>query len=288
MHAKIARCPQKDNGGREGSALYVLHPVAGQTGETLRQRPDGEKELNMAAVNIAATEQSLLSEYDDGAGWPNSSIEKERAFRQGFLEEARRVVREWPGPDNEAFDPFGEEEVAHRLRLRVRERYSVYGRGDAGRKTYHLGYRPGHEAPAARLRGRHHALAYVTQSWDEVTDFDTFDNLVLPAWLAAVEKWAVQPFHPDAPEPPPRPLGIEGPAVVLRTDPSKRIANSTTCPFAARRHGGHPCDESPRHIGDVDLRKHPEIAQHGRRWCRPPSSKFLAHSYRRRFWNRLS
>jgi hypothetical protein len=139
------------------------------------------------------------------------------------------VAREWADPDDD-FDPLSEEEAAHKLRLRVRERYSVYKRGDAGRKTYHLGYRPGHEAPAARLRGRHHALAYVAQSWDEVSDFDTFDHLVLPAWLAAVEMWAQKPIRPRIISPPPRPLEIEGAEVVLRPDPSKQVVKLTTCP----------------------------------------------------------
>ncbi len=148
--------------------------------------------------------------YDDGAGWPNATAEKERAFRQGFIEEARRVVREWTNPDDATFDPFGEEQAARQLRLRTKERYTIhrpgYGPNCAGRKTYHVGYRPGHEAPAARLRGRHHALAYVTQSWDDVQDFEAFDKLVLPAWLAAVERWAEGPV--ETIKPPPRPLSI--------------------------------------------------------------------------------
>nr|OQB78879.1 MAG: hypothetical protein BWX88_05040 [Planctomycetes bacterium ADurb.Bin126] len=150
--------------------------------------------------------------YDDGAGWPNATAEKEHAFRQGFLEEARRVVREWTDPDDATFDPFGEEQAALHLRLRTKERYTIYrpgyGPNCAGRKTYHVGYRPGHEAPAARLRGRHHALAYVTQSWDDVRDLDAFDKLVLPAWLVAVERWAREPIKMGLTIAPPRPLSI--------------------------------------------------------------------------------
>ena len=154
----------------------------------------------------------VVSIYDDGAGWPNATAEKERAFRQGFLEEARRVVREWTNPDDATFDPFGEEQAARQLRLRTKERYTIYrpgyGPNCAGRKTYHVGYWPGHDAPAARLRGRHHALAYVTQSWDDVRDFDAFDKLVLPAWLAAVERWAQEPIKMGLTIAPPRPLSI--------------------------------------------------------------------------------
>jgi len=187
----------------------------------------------MVAANAGVAGQALLRDYDDGAGWPNASIEKERAFRQGFVEEARRVVREWVNPDGDALAPFGEEQAAHNLRLRVRERYCVYGRGDAGRKTYHLGYRPGHEVPAARLRGRHHALVYVTQSWDEVSDLDTFDHLVLPAWLTAVEQWAAKPIRPQVISPPPRPLEITGAEAVTRR--SKGAAELYSGESAARQ-----------------------------------------------------
>jgi hypothetical protein len=132
------------------------------------------------------------------------------------------LAREWVDPANDAFDPCGEEETAHKLRLRVRERYCVYGKGDAGWKTHHLGYRPGHEVPAARLRGRHHALAFVTQAWEHVSDFDTFDILVMPAWLAAVERWAEEPIRPHVISPPPGPLEIEAAKIVLRSSPGSR------------------------------------------------------------------
>jgi hypothetical protein len=164
----------------------------------------------MVAVNEYTDEPKLVRRYCDGAGWGTAKFENERAFRQGFVEEARRVVREWIDPDYETHDPFGELKSAHQLRLRLRERYSVYGPGCEGRRTYHLGYRPRHEAPAARLRGRHHALAYVTQTWDETDDFDTLDRLILPAWLTAVEQWAAEPVRPRIINPPPRPLEIEG------------------------------------------------------------------------------
>ena len=170
----------------------------------------------MVATAVVAGKQNLLRHYDDGLGWGNYSTAKEQAFRKGFLEEARRITDEWVDPDDDDFDPRGEEEAAHRLRLRIRERYAVYGRGDAGRKTYHLGWRSGHAVAAARARGRHHALAYVTQAWEDVSDFDTFDYLVIPAWLRAVEEWASKPIRPKAMSPPPRPLWIKGASLVRR------------------------------------------------------------------------
>ena len=173
----------------------------------------------MVATNVEAAAQGLLSEYDDAMGWSNASRPKELAFRRGFVEEARRIAREWVDPADD-FDPFGEEHTAHRLRLRIQERYCVYGRGDAGPKTYHLGWRPGHAVPAARLRGRHHALVYTVEAWEYVLDIDTFDHLVLPAWLAAVERWAADADPANVVTPPPRPLEIEGAEVVLRSDRS--------------------------------------------------------------------
>ena len=137
----------------------------------------------------------LAEYYDDGAGWPNYSREKERAFRQGFVEETRRVLREWSDPPDD-FDPWAEVATAERTRRRVRDRF---------------GCRPGHEVPAARARGRHHALVYVTQAWDEVEDFDTFDRLVMPAWMLAVERWAQWPIRMQISSPPPRPLDMMPP-----------------------------------------------------------------------------
>ena len=164
----------------------------------------------MVAMNTSVEEQGLLAYCDDSSGWPNATREKERAFRQGFLEEARRVVREWVGCDDDALDAFGELNAAHKLRRQIRERYSVYRSGAAGPKSFHLGWRPGHEVPAARARAGHHALVYVTQSWDDVSDPPSFNRFILPAWLTVVERWARQPIRPKAISPPPRPLEIEG------------------------------------------------------------------------------
>lgn len=179
---------------------------------------------------VVATEQPLLREYDDGPDWPITNRAKEQAYRQGFLEGARHVVKVWahpPGPpkpdpqpvsvrkliEQRRCDPFAEVEAAWQLRRRVRERFAVYGRGDAGRKTYHLGYRPGHAVAAARLRGRHHAMAYVTNLWEDLdtADLDIFDPKLLCPWLRAVEQWATSPIRPNVIVPPPRPLEVVPP-----------------------------------------------------------------------------
>jgi putative DNA primase/helicase len=170
----------------------------------------------MVVMDAEAAEQGLLSPYDDSMGGPNTSRLKELAFRRGFLEAARYVLRQWVDNDSETFDPVAEEQAAYKLRQRVQERYSVYRRGCEGRKTYHLGWRPGHEVAAARLRGWHHGLTCITQSWPEVSDIDTFDHFVLPAWLLAVERWAEAPIRPDVVTPPPWPLEIEGAQKVLQ------------------------------------------------------------------------
>lgn len=144
---------------------------------------------------MVATNGQVILPYDDGPGWPHHTREKEKAYRRGFVEEARRVVREWIDPDDDTFDPWGDVATAERTRRRIRDRF---------------GSRTGHEVPAARARGRHHALAFVTQAWGEITDFDTFDRLVLPAWLLATERWAQRPIRMQTISPPPRPLDIEG------------------------------------------------------------------------------
>jgi len=156
--------------------------------------------------------RDIVREYQDG---PDPVVDRavEQSYRHAFVEEARRIVREWAYPPGPLPGPkpvpirklraLAEEEKAHKQRQRLRERYSVYGRGDAGPKTYHLGYRPGHEVPAARLRGRQHAMAYLTILGD---DLDIFDPRLLCPWLRAVEMWAVAPIRPRDISPPPRPL----------------------------------------------------------------------------------
>lgn len=173
--------------------------------------------------------RTLVREYDDGPGSPVDGGDlKELAYRQGFVEEAHRIVREWadppmpPTPDPEPdslrqlieqqpCDPFGEAEAAWQLRRRVRERYAVYGPGDAGRKTYHLGFRSGHSLAAARLRGRHHAMVHVIEPWHhgETSDVDIFDPHLLNAWWRAVQRWAAKPIRPGVISPPPRVLACD-------------------------------------------------------------------------------
>lgn len=177
---------------------------------------------------VAMTEQPLVRWYDDGPDVPAKNLAKEQAYRQGFVEGARHVVKVWahppgppPPPDPEPVtvrellarrrcDPFAEEEAAWQLRKRVQRRFAVYGPGDAGRKTYHLGYRPGHAVAAARLRGRHHAMAFVTNLWrdTETADLDIYDPKLLCPWLRAVEQWASAPIHPNKITPPPRPTDV--------------------------------------------------------------------------------
>lgn len=172
-------------------------------------------------------EQPLVRDYDDGPEWPITNRAKEQAYRRGFVDEARRIVQVWahpPGPVKQApgpitvrklikqrrCDPFAEAEAACKLRLRVRERFTLYGRGDTGRKTNHLGYRSGHAAAAARLRGRHHAMTYVINLWQnlETADLDIFDPRLLCPWLRAAEQWASAPIRPNVIVPPPRPLDV--------------------------------------------------------------------------------
>jgi hypothetical protein len=69
-------------------------------------------------------------------------------------------------------DPTTEIKAARDLREQVRGQHSVYRRDSAGRKACFLGYRPGHEVPAARGRGRHHALEYMIEPWRDTARTD--------------------------------------------------------------------------------------------------------------------
>jgi len=188
---------------------------------------------------VTINQQAIVRDYDDGPDWPVNNRAKEQAYRQGFVEGARYVVNVWahppgspPPPDQEPVplgellkqrrcDPFGEVEAAWQLRRRVRERFTVYGPGDAGRKTYHLGYRPGHAAAAARLRGRHHAMVFVTELWEdlETADLDIFDPRLLCPWLRAVEQWASAIIRPNVIVPPPRLMEVAPPEEFVNDEP---------------------------------------------------------------------
>lgn len=167
---------------------------------------------------------NLVRPYDDSIGYPRSSHEKEQAFRQGFVEMARHLVQQWPKPHaKRKRTPTArwcylrrEAREAYALRQRVRERFSVYSTGHgihrcSCRKTYHMGYRPEHVLPAARLRGRHHALEYLFQPIMDDNTIDITDRKILRAWLKAVEIWNASPIDPDHCVPPPDPLEIDCP-----------------------------------------------------------------------------
>jgi hypothetical protein len=187
------------------------------------------EELIMVAANRSSARRGLVRFYDDGPGGTGASKEKEQAFREGFLEGARRAAGVWAHPPEEPrprgefkpvslremirkmpFDSSTEIKAVRRLREQIREGYTVYRRGSAGPKTYHLGYRPGHEAPAARARGYHHALEYVIEPWRDLatSDVDIYAPRLLKPWLAAVEQWAESPMRPEAPMPPPRVMEV--------------------------------------------------------------------------------
>lgn len=201
----------------------------------------------MVARNTAVARQSLVHLYDDGPGGRGATEAKERAFRESFLAEVRRVVRLWAHPPEEPqprgqlkvvqlsetlkkgrFNASAEISAARNLRQQVREHHTVYRQGSSGPKTYHLGYRLGHEVPAARARGSHQALEYVTEPWRNAATFgvDVLDSKLLRPWLAAVERWAESPIRPEAPTSPPKLLEV-GAATAFQRQESQLIPVST-------------------------------------------------------------
>ena len=181
------------------------------------------KETDMVETNTAVARPSIVHCYDDGPGGPGATLEKEHAYREGFLAEARRVVRELacpplgpsPGDPRKDVYPAGPREktrgdlgiaigAARRLRERIREQYGVYRQGS---KTCLLGYLPGHEVPAARARGRHHALEHVATPLPDAAT-PRIDPVLLQPWLVAVEAWAASAVRADAPAPPPTLMAV--------------------------------------------------------------------------------
>ncbi len=158
----------------------------------------------MAANATSGEKQGIVKFYDDGLGWTESTVEKELAYRNGFLEEARKTIEVWP---NRNLD-LAQRHI-HQRRVNLREEYSVYEKGDAGPKTYHLGYRPGHSVPAAELRSRNHGLSFIEQAQKEVADSTVFEEVILPAWLKAVEQWAGKQVCLNVVSPPPWPTEVK-------------------------------------------------------------------------------
>lgn len=217
----------------------------------------------MVAMNTSTAERSiydnvedapLVPEYDDGPDQPVTNLDKEQAYRQGFLDEARRIVRDWANPMPPSkpdakpvsirelmqrcrCDPFSEIDAAKVQREQLREDYAVYEAGDAGPKTRHLGYRQGHEVPAAEWRGRHHAMAFVLEPWQhlDTADVDVFDPALLRRWLDAVENWASAPIDTNLITPPTHRLKL-----VRLGELQARIERDAGFFFAASGHRASP------------------------------------------------
>ncbi len=235
----------------------------------------------MVVRNSAVARQNLVRCYDDGPGGPGATIEKERAFREGFLTEARRVALEWarppweplPGSHGEGVSPAGlrkktrgdfdaETEAARKRRERIREQHSVYHQGSEGPKTYHRGYLPGHEVPAARARGRHHALEYVIEPWPDAATapIDVFAPKRLLPWLAAVEQWAASPMRPEAPVPPPTLAEVKATTASLIPVVTNQQEPALACPVCGFNYI-HPVAVECRSPGQAN--GHLRIDSHG-------------------------
>ena len=155
-------------------------------------------------ASAAVTFEDAVREYDDGPDAPVTRplLAKEQTFRLHFVEEVRRIVRDWTDPML-GCNPYEEVAATFKLRRLTRKRFSVWP-DDSGYPTNPTGFHDGHALAAARLRGRHHAMAYLIKFWND-TDTDHFDPEVLRPWLRAVERWAKTMPRPDRIVPPPRP-----------------------------------------------------------------------------------
>ena len=141
--------------------------------------------------------------YDDGPGGPYNSREKELAYRKGFVTEARRILKDRVHADDQIRLICNK-----KLRRINRVEKAVCRKNNKGERTHLLGYLPGHEVSAALLRGHSHALVCANQSWSCAEDLQLCDQLIIPVWVAAVERWAKEPIRLNKIVPPPQPLGL--------------------------------------------------------------------------------
>ncbi len=159
--------------------------------------------------------------YDDGAYYPGLGVDEteamqaERAFRDAFVETARRITREWRDLDVDAI------EAAWSARQRAFEQARVlipstayFAITDPGilewMDSQQVAYQLGHRPKASRLRGVHHAMVYVDQAWRDAEMSDGhwgfFLAFVLTPWLDAIDTWSAAPLMLGRCPAPPRAL----------------------------------------------------------------------------------
>ena len=109
-------------------------------------------------------------------------VEAEQAFREGFLAAAESAV------DLSTSD--GDESLADLSAMAAERRYRAREAASCG--THYEWFIVGHEIAAARLRGEHHALTFISDYLSLEIDADES----LATWLLEVERWYRSPLWP--------------------------------------------------------------------------------------------
>ena len=106
--------------------------------------------------------------YQDGVEWPDTPEKQaaERAYRKAFLGAAREAAR-WQSLDKAAIDAaWAERKRARTLTEVLIPSTVLFDR--PGLESEQIIYHAGHEAEAARTRGRVHGFEFVRQCHDEL------------------------------------------------------------------------------------------------------------------------
>ena len=147
--------------------------------------------------------------YNDG---PEAPLTHERViveweYRQAFAKAAGEVVQ-WDMPDPDAIQAAREARQRARLAAEVRVESSILYR-HPHLDSEQIVYRKGHEAMAARTRGRCQALEMAKQLWWELSDAGVSDQAIrdsiMRPWFHDVADWAMKETKRYRVVPPPRP-----------------------------------------------------------------------------------
>lgn len=147
--------------------------------------------------------------YQDAVEWPDTPEKQvaERAYREAFLGAAREAAR-WQTFNEKAIDAAWAERKRARALAEVLIPSSVlFDR--PGLDSEQIIYHAGHEAEAARTRGRVHGFEFVRQCRDELlaagVDERQIGPVIVVPWVEHVAEWVARDIDPERIAIPPRP-----------------------------------------------------------------------------------